>query len=250
MPVLDSPFAFFEHRTTAKALIKASLRKLGVIGVGENPEANEFTEALEEFNRMVDSWNTERLTVPVVNRSEYTIGSGVDFLEIGPSGNIDWERPLKLEPDDAYIRETGTTTEYPLKVWSRERWGSIPDKGQTGKPSVLYYEPQFPRGVIRLWPKTDKSYDLILYTWGLLAQISNVEQTLALRPAYADAMVHELAARLAPEYGKSVPPEVALGAAQGKANLKRINHPAADARVEDALLPSGGGYDILTDEFR
>lgn len=239
MPVIPSPSAVFKHITSGKALTKRALRKLGAIASGEELNGNELKDALEELNSMLDNWNTEELLVHVVNRNAFTIAAATATLEIGPGGNLDQVRPQRIEQGQAWISEDGL--EYPIEVWLQERWSGITDKTTTGRPSILYYEAKHPLGVINLWPVTDKNYDFIIYTWNLLAQISNINQTLSFPPGYADAIVYELAIRLAPEYGKPVPPAVAIAAVQSKANVKRINDLTPELRVDAALLKRGGG---------
>lgn len=247
MPIIASPFALYQHATTTKKLVKAALRKIGALGAGEEVPAAEFVDAIDELNRMLDSWNTERLVVNVLNKNEWTLPAATQSIEIGPGASLDQVRPNRIEDEQAFIRKTGDTIEYPLESWSRERYACIAEKNQTGRPQVVYYAPSFPLGVIHFYPVLDQSYDLILYTWNLLSQVSNVEQTLALPLAYADAIVNELAARLAPEYGKSTPPEIAIAAATSKANLKRINKPSAEVGVDEALLDTTSGrFDINT----
>lgn len=251
MPILASPYALFQHATTTKKLVKAALRKIGALGAGEEVQAAEFEDAIGELNRMLDSWNTERLIVNVLNKNEWSLSTGSQDLEIGPGAVLNQVRPNRIEQSEVFIRKTGDTIEYPLEIWSRERWAGITNKTQIGRPWILYYEASFPLGIIHLWPKTDLGYDLILYTWNLLSQVSNVEQTLALPLAYADAIVNELAARLAPEYGKVTPPEIAIAATMSKANLKRINKPSVEIGVDDALLEGGGRlFDINTGWWR
>ena len=247
MPVIPSPSAVFKHTSSGKALTQAALRKLGAIASGEEINGNELNDALEEINRMLDNWNTEELLVHVANRTAFTIASAIASLEIGPGGNLDQVRPQRIEPGDVYISENNL--EYPITVWQQERWAGISDKATTGRPRILYYEAKHPLGVINLWPVTDKSYDFIIYTWNLLAQITNIEQTLSFPPGFDDAIVYELAIRLAPEYGKPVPTEVAIAAVQTKANVKRINSLTPELRVDAALIARGGRYSIFTDSY-
>jgi hypothetical protein len=244
MPILLSPYAVYQHSTTGVKLVKAALRKLGAIASGEEINGNELADALEEINRMLDNWNTEELLVHVVNRNAYTISAAITSLEIGPGGNLDQVRPQRIEAGQPWISED--SLEYPITVWQQDRWASIVDKSITGRPYILYYEAKHPLGVINLWPVTDKSYDFIIYTWNLLSQISNINQAMAFPPGYADAIVYELAIRLAPEYGKAVPPAVAIAAVQTKANVKRINSITPELRVDNALLVrrGRGRYDI------
>jgi hypothetical protein len=250
MPIVSSPYALFQHATTSKAIVKAALRKIGAIDAGEKLSASELNGGIEELNRMLDCWNTEKLVVHVLNRTEWTLSAATESVEIGPGADLDTTRPQTIEQGDAWIRQTSDSEqrEYVLKVWPQNRWASINYKDQTGKPQVLYYEPSFPLGVIYLWPIPDEQYDLILYTWNLLGQVSNVEQAMALPPGYTDAIVNELAARLAPEYGVSVPPEVVAAAVTAKANIKRANIQEVETRVDDALI-TPRRWDIRTGEF-
>ena len=48
---------------TAGDQINRALRLLGVLAEGETPSASESQDALMALNQMIDSWNTERLSV-------------------------------------------------------------------------------------------------------------------------------------------------------------------------------------------
>jgi hypothetical protein len=49
--------------TTAGEQINGALRLLGVLAEGETPSAETSQDALSAMNQMIDSWNTERLSV-------------------------------------------------------------------------------------------------------------------------------------------------------------------------------------------
>ncbi len=49
--------------TTANEQINGALRLLGVLAEGETPSAETSQDALAALNQMIDSWNTERLSV-------------------------------------------------------------------------------------------------------------------------------------------------------------------------------------------
>jgi hypothetical protein len=53
--------------------------------------------------------------------------------------------------------------------------------------------------------------------------IDGATTELTLPPGYKEAIVHNLAIKLAPEYGKSAPVEVINSAVEGKASIKRLN---------------------------
>ena len=49
--------------TTAGDQINAALRLIGMLAEGETPSADTSNDALNGLNQMIDSWNTERLSV-------------------------------------------------------------------------------------------------------------------------------------------------------------------------------------------
>jgi hypothetical protein len=48
---------------TAGETINGALRLLGVLAEGETPSAETSQDALRAMDQMIDSWNTERLSV-------------------------------------------------------------------------------------------------------------------------------------------------------------------------------------------
>ena len=48
---------------SAGDLINGALRLLGVLAEGETPSAETSADALTAMNQMIDSWNTEKLSI-------------------------------------------------------------------------------------------------------------------------------------------------------------------------------------------
>jgi hypothetical protein len=61
---------------TAGDIINGSLRLLGVLAEGEVPSAETSQDALRAMNQMIDSWNTERLSVFSTQDQVFTWPSG------------------------------------------------------------------------------------------------------------------------------------------------------------------------------
>jgi hypothetical protein len=89
-------------------------------------------------------------------------------------------------------------------------------------------------------------------TEGSLVQISEIadlSDELSLPDGYADALVYNLAVRLAPDYGRMVPDMVVMAAIESMATIKRTGHRPSYLKVDDGLLPHGQTYNILTGEY-
>lgn len=250
MPVAD----IYRVTTTTQGIIKRALRLLGVLGTGDSLSADMLEDGREAFNDMLDAWNIEKLAIYVLTRNALTLTGGMNPHTIGPAGGtLDVPRPHRLEQDQAFL-SGGTlgTNEVELAVIDREKYGQILDKSLSSIPAELYYEPSMPLGKIWLDPKPDAAYTLILYLEELFAQIASSGTTaeVNLPPGYKEALVYNLAVKLAPEYSRSASPEVVGTAMQAKANLKRLNQrpltlrgdPALCGESSDSTAQLTGGY--------
>ena len=72
---------------TARDLVQASLRKIGVLAGGEDAAYHDAADALSELNRMVDGWPLERLNIYTTTRSTVAIAAsdGEYPIGLGPS---------------------------------------------------------------------------------------------------------------------------------------------------------------------
>ena len=82
---------------TAGDIINGSLRLLGVLAEGEVPSAETSQDALRAMDQMIDSWNTERLSVFATQDQIFTWPSGQLSRTLGPSGDFVGNRPILLE---------------------------------------------------------------------------------------------------------------------------------------------------------
>lgn len=254
MPALGALNDIYRVRTSTQDIVKRALRLIGVLASGEALPADQLKDGLEALNDMVDSWNTETLVIWVLARNTFTLTAGTNPHQIGPGvapPGLDAPRPNRIEQGQAWL--TGVTLgniERELKVLTREQWAAeyLPDN--SGIPCSLYYEPLFPTGNIWFDVKPDAAYTLVLYLEQMMSQVFSDGTTteLVLPPGYKDAIVHNLAIRLAPEYGRGAPVEVINSAVEGKASLKRLNMRPLYLNVDPEL--SAGRYGVSLADFQ
>jgi hypothetical protein len=221
MPVIPSPYAVYTHTTSGGNIIRRAMRLLGVLATGEEPSAAEMTDCLEALNQMLDQWNSQPLTIPALFRYDTTLAAGTQTYTIGAGGDIDIEAPIRLQEEDVFLQDGDL--ELPIHAYSQEEWAGIPLKGTSGRPQGFYYEKIQPFARINLWPIPDRGFGLVLYLEVLLTQIFSPQSKFSLPQAYAKAMVFNLAVDLAPEFQRSVTPEIAEGASSAMGDLKRVN---------------------------
>ncbi len=250
MPALASLNDVYRVHASTQDIIKRALRLLGVLASGEPLPADQLTDGLESFNDMVDSWNTEKLTIPVLARNTFTLTVGTNPYDIGPglaAPDFDAPRPNRIEKGQAWLSGAGLgESERGLDSYSREQWAAVYLSTQVGMPRGLYYEPSSPDGRIWFELQPDATYSLILFLEQLLEIITldGITTELVLRPGYKEALTTNLAIEIAPEYGKSAPAEVINQAIESKAWIKRMNQQPLTLNG-DVALTHQSGWDIF-----
>lgn len=181
---------------TARTIISRTLRLLQVLAAGETASAAEAMDALESLNDMLASWSAAALVVPVKTAQVLTVASPAVPLET---------RPVRIV--GAWINDGASDLQ--MSLLGQAEYLGITDKGLSGLPSSLYYDEAYPTASIFLYPVPDRAYALTLQRWDALTQIATLDTEISLPGEYREALATNLAIRLAPEYGTSVPQEVA-----------------------------------------
>lgn len=226
--------------STALDLIKGSLRKIGALATGENLSAEEGTDALSALNRMLDSWSTQKLLVFGVTIESFSLISGQNSYTIGNGGDFNTEVPIYT--DAAFIKVSGGSSEYPLRVYDNYKWGSIQLKETSSDiPQVVYIEHSHPLRKVYVYPTPSVAATLILHNYRQISSISSLSASLSLPKGYEEAMEYNLSKKIAPEYGLSVSAEVDAIARKSLANIKRVNVKPREVRVDCALTNSNKG---------
>ena len=227
---------------TGRDLVTATLRLLGVVASGDSLAASEATDGLASLNRMLGGWSTEGLLIFARTREAVAMTAGTAAYTMGTGGTYGSTRALKIE--EALIRDETVTPaiEYPVKILSLAEWSSIAQKDDTGAlPHSLYHDGGFPLETVTVYPKPSVAHKLVLYSVKPLSEITTLDTSVSLPPGYDRALIYNLAVDLAPEYGKALPDAVVMVANESKAGLKRMNYRPNYLRVDDPLLPQGGG---------
>ena len=231
---------------TGQSIVEATLRKLQALGTGESLGTTQQTQALAEVNRMFDRWNAERLSVYSVSRNTATLTAGTNPHTIAATGaNLAIARPSKI--DYASIVRSGEEIPIPY-ILTVSEWQAISDKVASGPvPSKLFYRPSFPTGNIYLWPVPSEANTLVLYTWDKLAAIADWATTPYTFPeGYEDAIIYNLAIRLAPEYGRNPSDVIVELARESLAVIRSLNIPTSYLGCDLAMLNASEFYDIRT----
>jgi len=236
---------------TGRELVAAILRKLGASAPGESIANSEAQDGLAEVNRMIASMSNEKLLIYAITEEGFSLVAGTAAYTLGSGATWNSSRPQWIEK--AVIRDSSTSpaVDYPVDLFlSVDEFSKISVKGATSPyPYALYDDGGYPYRTIKLYPTPSAAHTLRLWSAKPISSIATLDTTLSLPPGYEDMLVYNGAVRLAPEYGKTLAPEVVAIAMDSKAGIKRANHKSSYLKIDSSLPGQSGGFNINTGDF-
>jgi hypothetical protein len=239
--------------TTVADILTASARTLGYLGRTEVMSAADATDALACFNRLLDSWSNEFLMSYVILQRSFTLTVGTQQYTIGTGGTINSTRPSNIIT--AFLRDQNNI-DYPMQVIPREQWDQIGEKGNNSQlPFYLFYDSQYPLGIINIFPKPLLAYTVFFNTSTDQVEYSNLTTSLSLPVGFERCFVLNLALDMQSAGFPCLLDDKAFArlienASEGKANIKRGNQKEFIAEYDPYLTINGNPtYNIFSDSY-
>jgi len=234
--------------TTAEQ-INRSLRLLGVLAEGETPGASVSQDALIALNQMIDSWNTERLSVFCTQDQVFTWPAGFINRTLGPTGDFVGLRPVLMD-DATYYRDPGTNVSFGIKFINQQQYNGIAVKTVTSTyPQVMFVNMTFPNVDMTVYPKPTRDLEWHFVSVQELNQAANLATVMYYPPGYLRAFTYNLAMEFAPEFGVEPSPQVQRIAMTSKRNLKRINNPDDIMSMPYAIVATCQRFNIYAGNY-
>ena len=234
--------------TTAEQ-INRSLRLLGVLAEGETPGASVSQDAMMALNQMIDSWNTERLSVFCTQDQVFTWPAGEITRTLGPSGDFVGLRPVLMD-DATYYRDPGTNVSFGIKFINQQQYDGIAVKTVTSTyPQVMFVNMTFPNVEMTVYPRPTRDLEWHFVSVQELDRPADLSTTLYYPPGYLRAFTFNLAMEFAPEFGVEPSPQVQRIAMTSKRNLKRINNPDDIMSMPYAIVANRQRFNIYAGNY-
>jgi hypothetical protein len=234
--------------TTAGDQINRALRLLGVLAEGETPSAATSQDALLAMNQMIDSWNTERLSVFATQDQVFSWPAGEIRRTLGPTGDFVGNRPVLL--DDATYYRAPSGVSYGIKFINQDQYNGIAVKTATSTfPQVIFVNETFPNVEMFIYPKPTQTLEWHFISVQELSQPANLATQLHFPPGYMRAFTYNLAMEIAPEFGVEPSPQVQRIAMTSKRNLKRINNPNDIMSLPYGVVANKQRFNIYAGNF-
>jgi len=233
---------------TAGDQINRALRLLGILAEGETPSASMSQDALMAMQQMIDSWNTERLSVFCTEDQVFTWPASFISRTLGPTGDFVGNRPILL--DDATYFKAPSGVSYGIKMINQQQYNGIAVKTVTSTfPQVMWVNMTFPDIEIYLYPRPTQNLEFHFVSVQELDRPVNLSTVLAYPPGYLRAFTYNLAMEFAPEFGVEPSPQVQRIAMTSKRDLKRINNPDDVMALPYALVANRQRFNIYAGNY-
>jgi hypothetical protein len=234
--------------TTAGDQINRALRLIGVLAEGETPSAATSQDALLAMNQMIDSWNTERLSVFATQDQVFSWPAGEIRRTLGPTGDFVGNRPVLL--DDATYYKAPSGVSYGIKFINQDQYNGIAVKTATSTfPQVIFVNETYPDVEMFIYPKPTQVLEWHFISVEELTKPAALTTELHFPPGYMRAFTYNLAMEIAPEFGVEPSPQVQRIAMTSKRNLKRINNPNDIMSLPYGIVANKQRFNIYAGNF-
>ena len=233
---------------TAGDQINRALRLLGILAEAETPSAAMSQDALMAMQQMIESWNTERLSVFCTEDQVFTWPASLISRTLGPTGDFVGNRPILV--DDATYFKAPSGVSYGIKMINQQQYNGIAVKTVTSTfPQVMWVNMTFPNIEIYLYPRPTQNLEFHFVSVQELTSPVTLATALHFPPGYLRAFTYNLAMEFAPEFGVEPSPQVQRIAMTSKRNLKRINNPDDVMALPYALVANRQRFNIYAGNY-
>lgn len=234
--------------TTAGDQINGALRLIGMLAEGESPSAATSNDALSAFNQMIDSWNTERLSVFTTQDQTFTWPVNIATRTLGPTGDFVGNRPVLV--DDATYFKASNGVSFGIKLINQQQYNGIAVKRTTSTyPQVMFVNMSYPNIEMTVYPVPTIPLEWHIISVLELTQPAALVTPLLFPPGYLRCFKFNLACEIAAEFGVEPSPQVSRLAMTSKRNIKRINNPNDVMSMPYGIVANRQRYNIYAGNF-
>jgi len=235
--------------TTAADQINGALRLIGQLAEGEIASVETYQDALNALNQMIDSWNTERLTVFTTIDQVLSWPNNAISRTLGPTGDLVGERPVLID-DSTYFKDPSSGISFGIKLINQKQYNGIAVKTVTSTyPQVMFVNMTYPNIQMTVYPVPTKTLEWHFISVQQLTQPALLSTTLSFPPGYLRCFKYNLAVEIAAEFGIEPPPTVSRIAMSSKRNLKRINNPDDIMSLPYSIVATRQRFNIFAGNY-
>lgn len=199
----------YNYKATASAIVAEAYRKVGALGDTETLDSTRQAIGMVMLNMVAKTMTAFGMQIWLLKEElvSMSLFGTEPNLEVGPGEAINLAyRPVKLlEAQRGDLSDVNNPITVPMIITPNRTWQQEPNKKRTGAPNFAYYNPNAYTGTLHIWPVPDTYWAANGYVQCLfLRQVQDFDATSDdpdFPPEWHEALVYQLAVRLAPNYG-------------------------------------------------
>ena len=235
--------------STARDLIGDAHRLLGLVSSGNALPESVYQDNLVALNQMIDSWNTERLSVFSTQDQVFSWPPSTIKRTLGPTGNFVGNRPILLD-DATYFRDPLTNVSFGVRIINQQQYNGIAVKTVTSTyPQIIWVNMTYPDIEMYVYPVPTRAVEWHFISVEELTKPASLTTTISFPPGYLRAFRYNLAMELAPEFNMEPSPQVMRIAMTSKRNLKRINNPDDVMSMPYAIVATRQRFNVYAGNY-
>lgn len=204
------------YTITRDQVIALALRKLGVLEIGDVPDAATITNANMSLNLLVKQmsteglkiWKTSELIIPLVaNQTKYILGGASSALMYDTQAPTvaTTDRPLKVIQGWYRNLQVTPNIDTPFMVVSKDEYNTLGSKFSTGTANTVFYDTKALNGILYVFLTPDinaaTNLELHLVAQMPLNDIISAGDIPDFPNEWMNTLVWNLADQLSLEYG-------------------------------------------------
>jgi hypothetical protein len=196
----------YDWTSTRNEIISAAFRKIGAMSDLETATdpafAGRLAAGIAALNPMIKAFMAHGMLVwcdegIAVNMSEWAVQATITLSDV-----IGY-KPLKII--GVLRRDLSSGTDVPMRIETRGDFFDIPNKEQTGTPLAIHYRPHAYINNVTIWPIPDSYWQtngqVVFRAQRPLQDFDSATDEPDFPVEWHEALIYNLAVRLAPEYG-------------------------------------------------
>lgn len=238
---------------TALSIITDAYAQTKIYAPGVQLNAADSALGLSVLNEMLDEWSNDNLACYANLEQSIPLQAGKQAYTIGTSGGADivGTRPLDiLQGQGAAYLVDSNQNRYPINVIQQDQWNTIGRLTNTSQlPDTLFYDPQFPLGILNVFPMPSIAYTIYFDSRLQLVDMTNLNSSFNLPPGYRAAIKNNLCIRLWPYFKQGDPSAILIGLAmRSLGTIKRKNIKQSPSSYDSAVVSKAkSSYNIYND---
>ena len=190
-----------DQADTVAEIITDAMTKSGLLVAGETAETEDLATCLRALKHMLRTWAVKGVRLWLINNQTVTLTEDTATYALGV-------RALNLT--QAWIRSSGNDT--PVRIVSREEYNRYPAKTTTGRPFALFVDRDITATSVTLYPVPDAASEandvLHVVTKYQIQDVTDGAEDIEVPPEWTEALVYNLAVRIAPDFQVQPRPDV------------------------------------------